>query len=254
MPEPTLSPDRADEMFAQLRRDVMGQVSPPPLTALIRRRRQRRTQRWGVVAAVGCVLAGVVLLWPSAPGKAPSVAGPVPASAFVTSGDLNMSLGGAFGRAVWHPAATLPPVLTWNGCAPSESAGDEQLLVRHRFGATSVASHITLTGETASADALTTQLNHEVRACVATHQQRTGFRLVAHNGFAVHAASGTAHVFGWTTLGKVRGATQWELLVVARSGRAVEVLTLRTHGNGSLSDSQWAGLARVALVRLATAN
>ncbi len=264
-------PSNLDRAFTDLTRDIASRVHAPTSSELIRRAGVQRGYRVAVSAAV--TVAAVVLGVAGLAGRVPVAEDPaqgvangsslssptasgtttrtntqpptttpstttVPASAFLTAADVEAALD-PWSAAAWRESADVAEDFDWGGCTYDDRWATRGVLRRDDGGAV-VESQISVWPTDAHAAAAGADLAAPIAGC----ESNTSEALIVERG-------GEARVYGYQLPDSPEyPAGRREYAVVAWTGRAAAVVTLRTFEQDVLPERSATDLATAVLTRL----
>lgn len=161
----------------------------------------------------------------------------------LTAGDANVALD-TWGLGPWSEARVLPRRLRWQRSCSTSLAGGDRAVLRVRDDA-GIRSRIAVRRDGQAARATARRADRRVAGCQAGRPAAD--RVVT--GWSVRTTEGAARLYG-TALGMGRHAVRLEYVVVARSGRAAEVATLRVFAQDTPPEKTLRALARRVVARL----
>lgn len=264
-------PHHVDQAFTDLTRDIASRVHAPTPLELIRRAGVQRGRRAAIAAGVS--VAGVVLGVTTLAGRVPvseppiglgdgsSTSSPatpertttpsttttptitttttrVPASAFLTPADVVAALD-PWSSAAWRESAHVPDPFDWGGCTYDDRWATRGVL-RRDDGRAVVESQISVWPSDVHAAAAGADIAAPVAGC----ESNTSDALIV-------IEQGEARMYGYKLPeSPEHPAGRYEYTVVAWTGRATAVVTLRTLDPAVLPDRNATQLAAAVLTRL----
>ncbi len=269
-------PHHLDRAFTDLTRDIASRVHAPTPLELIRRAGVQRGRRAAIAAGVS--VAGVVLGVTTVAGRVAVSDGPVglregssasspttpsrttpgmtttptttrtptatptttvvPASAFLTTADVEAALD-PWSSGGWRVSADVPDPFDWGGCTYDDRWATRGVL-RRDDGVAVVESQISVWPTDAHAAAAGADIDAAVAGC----ESNTSDALIV-------SEQGEARVYGYQLPDSAEHpAGRHEYAVVAWTGRAAAVVTLRTLDTAVLPERSATGLATAVLTRL----
>ncbi|MGH3483049.1 MAG: hypothetical protein ACRDPQ_07400 [Nocardioidaceae bacterium] len=173
---------------------------------------------------------------------------PPPPEAFLTADDANVVLGSWTGG-TFSPTSATPSGLRFSGGCTPDPLPDATDAVLSDGQNAAVSTTIGILPTDGDAQQTLTDLVAQVSTCIEARPTRDQM----FNGLPAGNATGTAQAYG-ALVGTGRGAGQYEYIIVARDGAAVEVCTFATYAQDTLPETTLEDLADRVLDRLAAAS